>query len=190
MVTCPAGRADCNGMAADGCEVDLARSTAHCGACNRPGRETCDAADDNCDGVCDNTDGCRVGVHRSSGVEHFYTTNLTEAGCCGFTVESANYFYLYGSMVPGTMPLLRCYNARSRHLMTTRPDCEGARREGVMGFIATSRVCGAVPLYRMSHPNGDNFYTTSEAERDNAAMRYGYTALELAGYVWTAPRGR
>ena len=43
-------------------------------------------------------------------------------------------------------------------------------------------------LIRFSTSN-DNFYTLSAAERDNAVMRYGYTALELAGYVWTAPRG-
>src|SRR5690606_23856526 len=32
--TCSAGRADCNGVYADGCEVDTTTNAAHCGACN------------------------------------------------------------------------------------------------------------------------------------------------------------
>lgn len=187
---CPEGRADCNRSAADGCEADLARDPANCGACGARARETCDLRDDNCDGACDNVDGCRVGVHRSLGGEHFYTVNLTEAMCCGFRVEFANFFYLYAGPAPGTVALRRCYSgALGRHLMTTRADCEGYAFEGVMGYLATTAACGATPLYRLRNGANDNFYTTSAAERDNAVMRFGYTALELAGYVWTAPRG-
>lgn len=34
-VLCPAGFGDCNGVASDGCETDLATSATHCGACAR-----------------------------------------------------------------------------------------------------------------------------------------------------------
>jgi hypothetical protein len=34
-LTCQAGFADCNGVAADGCEVDLNASASHCGACGQ-----------------------------------------------------------------------------------------------------------------------------------------------------------
>jgi hypothetical protein len=191
MVMCPAGRADCNRNAGDGCEVDLAADRLNCGACGATPAEACNTRDDNCDGRCDEAPGCRVGVHRSSGVEHFYTTNRAEAGCCGFTVEFENFFYLYGAMVPGTAPLYRCYSgAQGRHLLTPDAGCEGFAREGIIGFVGTSAACGAVPLYRLYNPTSrDNFYTTSAAERDNAVAMYGYQARELAGYVWTAPQG-
>lgn len=191
MVSCPTGRADCNRNAADGCEADLATDPMNCGACATMPAEQCNTRDDNCNGRCDDVGGCRIGVHRSSGVEHFYTTNRTEAGCCGFTVEAENFFYLYGAMVPGTAPLYRCYSpSQGRHLLTPDAACEGFNREGIIGYIGTSSACGATPLYRLHNPtNRDNFYTTSAAERDNAVMMYGYQARELAGYVWTTPQG-
>lgn len=191
MVSCPMGRADCNRNAMDGCEADLATDPMNCGACATQPPEQCNTRDDNCNGRCDDLGGCRIGVHRSSGVEHFYTTNRMEAGCCGFTVEAENFFYLYGAMVPGTAPLYRCYSpAQGRHLLTPDAACEGFTREGIIGYIGTSAACGATPLYRLHHPGTrDNFYTTSSAERDNAVMRLGYQARELAGYVWSAPQG-
>ena len=38
---CQTGWADCNGVASDGCEAELARSSAHCGACGRACAGTC-----------------------------------------------------------------------------------------------------------------------------------------------------
>ncbi len=38
IVSCDAGRADCNGLAADGCEVTLADDASNCGACGNPCR--------------------------------------------------------------------------------------------------------------------------------------------------------
>lgn len=186
---CPEGRGDCNRDPADGCEVDLARDPAHCGACGRAGVEACNLADDDCDGACDELGGCRVGVHRSAGPEHFYTVSREEAQCCGFHVERYDYFYLYSAPSPGAVALYRCYGG-GHHFYTSREGCEGGGRvEGVLGYIATSAVCGATPLYRMRHPgSGDNFYTTSAAERDSA-VGLGYASIELAGYVWTGPHG-
>jgi hypothetical protein len=186
---CPAGRGDCNRDPADGCEVDLTTDVANCGACGARRAEACNLADDDCDGVCDDLDGCRVGVHRSVGAEHFYTTSRAEAQCCGFRVETYDYFYLYAAAAPGAVALYRCYGG-GRHFYTSREGCEGVgASEGVIGYIATSAVCGATPLYRMRHPgSGDNFYTVSAPERDHAEG-LGYTSVELAGYVWTRPRG-
>ena len=50
---CAASMADCNGVAADGCEVDLRTSPANCGGCGRTGTEVCDGADNDCDGLVD-----------------------------------------------------------------------------------------------------------------------------------------
>ena len=75
ITSCAAGRADCNGLAADGCEVTLASDAAHCGACGSACRlahatascnagvcaiATCANGFENCDG--DPKNGCEVFV--------------------------------------------------------------------------------------------------------------------------------
>jgi hypothetical protein len=191
--SCNAGFGDCDGNASNGCEANLSTDPNHCGMCGRRPAESCNVADDNCNGVCDEVAGCRVGVHRSynGGTgEHFYTTSMAEAMCCGFTVEHSNFYYLYGAAAPGLVPFMRCI-AGSKHFYTADPNCEGVRIEGPMGFIATSPVCGAVALHRLVHrSNGDHFYTTSAAERDSAIMSGAYVSEGVAGYVWTEPMGR
>ncbi|MEZ4394039.1 MAG: hypothetical protein R3A48_23440 [Polyangiales bacterium] len=190
---CVGGFGDCDGVASNGCETDLARDVNHCGACGRRPPEVCNLADDNCNGACDDVGGCRVAVHRSyrsSNGEHFYTTSLSEAACCGFRVENASFFHLYAAAQPGTAPFYRCLLRNGLHLYTTSSSCEGAgSSEGVMGHIAQSAVCGAVPLYRVYRPaNGDHFYTTSAGERDSA-LSGGYVSEGVAGYVWPSPQG-
>ncbi|MFN9940399.1 MAG: hypothetical protein ACK56I_13085, partial [bacterium] len=98
-------------------------------------------------------------VNAGSG-EHFYTTDMTEAMCCGFRVEHANFYYLYTSAAPGLVALMRCIAPNGMHFYTTDPGCEGTRVEGPMGFLATGPSCGATALYRLVHrSNGDHFYT-------------------------------
>ncbi len=207
--TCTAGHANCNGNAADGCEGSCAAGaacTTACGstgttscaaicapACAPPG-ETCDVRDENCDGSCDEgVAGCRAGVHRSyhsvTG-EHFYTTSLTEAGCCGFTVEFPSYFYVYAAVHAGLAALHRCVLSSGMHFYTTAAGCEGspgAVDEGVMGYVAGDGTCGATQLYRLWHPTSGHFYTTSAAERDYAAASLGFTYEGVAGWVWPTP---
>jgi hypothetical protein len=188
---CPSGFADCNDNMMDGCEANLATDAMNCGACGVRGIEVCNARDDNCNNRCDDVPGCRTGVHRTLGIEHFYTVSEAEAVGAGFTIEARNYFYLLTAPATGTVPLYRCYNApMNRHFMSASANCEGATVEGVMGHIASSGICGAVPLYRLRQPSsGDNFYTLSSDERDHAVRNLGYQALELLGYVWPAPQG-
>lgn len=186
---CAAGFGDCDGRADDGCEADLSTDPANCGGCGVRPPERCNLADDDCDGMCDESAGCRRSVSRSvsrSTGEHFYTTDVAEAGCCGFTLEHSAYYWLYADSQPTTVPFYRCALTRF-HLYTTDPGCEGAgTMEGIMGYIATGPTCGAVPLYRLAHrSNGDHFYTTSESERDSA-IGSGYILESTIGYVWTA----
>jgi hypothetical protein len=191
-ISCAPSFGDCNGRADDGCEVDLRTDPKNCGKCGVAPSETCNVADDDCNGACDDLDGCRKGINRSydgSTGEHFYTDSASEAVCCGFTLEYANFYYLYVSSAPGLVPFYRCYGGSpGRHFYTTDAGCEGiATVEAPMGFIATSAVCGATPLYRMYRAiNNDHFYTTSDAERAAAS---GYVDQGIAGYVWTGPRG-
>ncbi|MBL8683709.1 MAG: hypothetical protein JNK05_31345 [Myxococcales bacterium] len=192
VASCGAGFGDCDRNAANGCEANLARDPANCGSCGNRPTESCNLADDNCNAVCDDTAGCRTAVHRSlhpSTGEHFYTTSLSEAMCCGFMLEHANFYYLYAAPAPGLVQFMRCI-AGSKHFYTADPACEGTIIEGPMGYIAPSPVCGAVALYRTVHrSNGDHFYTTSAAERDAAVASGSYISEGIAGYVWTSPVG-
>ncbi len=190
--SCTSGFGDCNGNAADGCEVDLARDPNNCGSCGNKPSETCNLSDDNCNGACDDLDGCRVGVHRSFGGEYFYTSNATEASCCGLTVESMNNFYLYSAGGADREALYRCYNSSvGRHFLTTSSTCEvwGAGAvEGVIGHIATKAICGSVPFYRLWSASYGHFFTTDAGERA-AKLAAGWTDEGVRGYVWKSPRG-
>jgi hypothetical protein len=191
---------DCNGTADD---VQQPCSSA-CGdgvvvcmgteeTCDAPAAqpESCNLADDDCNGTADDgVGGCRVGIHRSvssTNGEHFYTADFAEAQCCGFLLEAANYYQLYAGPHAGLVPFHRCYTPGGFHFYTQDPGCEGVPvLEGVLGYIATAEgTAGAVPLHRLYlDANGDHFYTTSAAERDNAVATYGYVYEGVAGYVW------
>lgn len=191
--SCSGGYGDCNGNAADGCEANFAADPSNCGACGAKPAETCNLRDDNCNGACDDLDGCRKGIHRSTGKEHFYTDNSTEAACCGFTVEALNYFYLYNTTAPDTAAFYRCYNTTNGlHFYTTSSTCEilGAGAvESVMGFIGTKETCGSVPLYRLWNPgNNDHVFTTDAGERASL-IGSGWADEGMAGFVWRGPRG-
>ena len=169
-----------------------ASSSSSSGGCV-PVAESCNGADDDCNGVCDDGAGCRIAVHRSyqplTG-EHFYSTDLAEAQCCGFALEFASYFFLYGVQLAGTLPLYRCQIPSSgMHLLTMDGGCEGAGNlEGTLGFIANAPgICaGDLPLYRLANPNGDHLFTTSAAEHDSAVAG-GYVDEGITGYVWGGP---
>ncbi len=190
-LTCAGGFGDCNGVSGDGCEADFAHDSKNCGACGATPKEVCNGVDDDCNGVCDDdVGGCRVVVERSykaSNGEHFYTTSDSEAHCCGFTFENPAAYYLYTATGPGLAPFYRCVLSAGYHFYTQNSACEGAgTMESIMGYIATSPTCGAVPLYRLANKkNGDHLYTTDAAEK--AASLATYIDEGVVGYVWTRP---
>ena len=203
--SCEGGYSDCNNMSADGCEQPAeCRSGATClTSCGSNGTvrcdeacapscvaptETCNLIDDDCDGTCDvGIAGCRTPVHRSVGPSgHFYTTDRTEAACCGMTVETYDFYFLSSIAIDGTQPLFRCRDATGHRLYTTDTGCEAAAGEGQMGFIAMTPICGAIALFRLRSADGDHFYTTSAGERDYA-VSIGYVFVGITGYVWIAP---
>jgi len=158
-----------------------------------PQPEACNFADDDCDGDCDEAAGCRNGVHRSysnSTGEHFYSIDINEAQCCGFTLEFANFFYVYGVQLPGLAPLYRCALFAGKHLLTQDAGCEGAGSlEGPLGYVGSAPApCGGnLPLYRLVLPGpNDHFYTTSLSEHDTA-IGLGYLDEGITGYVWQSP---
>jgi hypothetical protein len=129
-------------------------------------------------------------MYRSSGsLGHLYGPDPGEVSSLGQTLESADFFFLYSAETPGLSPLYRCDKGGGRRFLTLHPTCEiGIAPELIMGYIATSPVCGAVPLYRMySATASDHFFTISAPERDIAVATYGYLDEGIAGYVWTSP---
>ncbi len=93
LATCDTGRDNCDGVAANGCEVDVRSNLSNCGACGRPcvGRPnsvaycasaacgfTCESGFDNCDRV--ESNGCEVNLR---------TSNL-HCGGCGLACAPAN----------------------------------------------------------------------------------------------------
>jgi len=181
---CGLGSYVCNGSNATRCESPP------------PPAETCNLHDDNCNGIVDDVPGgCRLGIHVSfnhSTFRHFYSPDLAEAGCCGFTVRQTNAYYLYRNPAPGLAPFHRCFHSTvGAHFYTMSPTCEDwgpTALEGVMGYIATGPIPGTVPLYRSFRPpSTDHYYTTSLAEHEDALNNHGYTGEQIAGYVFTNP---
>jgi hypothetical protein len=56
VASCVAGRGNCDGVASNGCEADLATDANHCGACGMRPPEVCNGRDDNCNTRAD--EGC------------------------------------------------------------------------------------------------------------------------------------
>ena len=156
-----------------------------------PPVETCNAKDDNCNGACDEGGlaGCRVGVHRAVGKGHFYTTDLKAAMSPPFSLEAANYFYLYVGPSPGLSALYLCPKPGGMWFLTTDARCEVLNVDGTpLGFCIDRRALWRDPaLSAVFAGVGDHFYTTSAAERDAAVSMYGYQSEGGVGYVFPAP---
>jgi hypothetical protein len=172
-----------SGYASKNDDCDDSKASIHPGA-----PEACDLIDNDCNTKCDDGAGCRIGIHRAAKPgEHFWSATLSEAGCCGFTVERANDYYIYAAATAGAIPWYRCVS--TKHLYTTSPTCEGLTSEGLMGYIGTAASCGSVPLYRAWNPSGnDHLWTTSTVERASV-LSAGWVDEGIVGYVWLAPSG-
>ena len=121
--------------------------------------------------------GCRTAIHRGYGSRgHFYSSDLNRVSDSPYGLEANNYFYLYAEAGPSMRPLFLCHKGDDRYLLSTETACEiGVGPEQTLGFIAPTPLCGATPLYRLYKPEASNhFYTTSDAERDNAINSLGY----------------
>lgn len=148
--------------------------------------------------------------HRKSG-DHFYTTSRPERDQClaGGWNNEGELGYVCTTKQLWTTELYRLYHPRlGSHFYTTnraeRDRCvqaAGWRDEGIAGYIWTfpgydyeglqcyigeSQLPGTVKLLRAFHPHtGDHFYTTAQAEMDDATQKWGYIAEGHAGYVWS-----
>ncbi|HET6583729.1 MAG TPA: hypothetical protein VFG69_09780 [Nannocystaceae bacterium] len=206
LSACDLGFADCDGDLGNGCElpIDCDPGDACTTSCNSTGvlgcadpcaptcaapTEVCNALDDDCDGMCDQGPlaGCRLGIHRAiGGIGHFYTADANEIAALGLTTEVQNFFWLYNDDTGGLQPLFRCNKAGGRRFLTSSIDCETTGGpELTLGFMSNMQICGSIPLFRSYNAGSDDhFYTTSEAEHQNAIAMYGYADQGITGYVW------
>ncbi len=133
---CATGAGNCDGVAANGCEVDFNTSAAHCGRCNgacpsRPNAVpsctggtcgiTCLPGFGNCDGNALN--GCETDVRASN----------SDCGACGRACAPAN---ATGACVAGACTVTTC--------ATGFADCDGLAANGCeTDPIANNQHCGA-----------------------------------------------
>jgi hypothetical protein len=118
-------------------------------------------------------------------------------------LQEAAAFYVYPDPGPadsGLVPLYYC-SANFRHFLTTDPTCKDLKQSnlvqtGVLGWIATDPVCGAVPLHRLHEYmlDNDRAYLVKETEipfatSDPSGYDQGKPYFEegVIGYVWTTP---
>ncbi|HEY2498090.1 MAG TPA: fibronectin type III domain-containing protein [Candidatus Angelobacter sp.] len=91
-----------------------------------------------------------------------------------------------GTASGAKVPLYRASNsAGNLHLYTTNAGEEtsnGFHAEGTAGYVLSSPASGAVPLYRLTGPNGDTLLTLDANERSSAQTR-GYRDSGIVGYV-------
>jgi len=81
-------------------------------------------------------------------------------------------------------PLYRGVNG-SNHIFSTNAgdvSANGARSEGIAGYVASSQVEGTQPLYRLSNSKGDNVLTT-DANLKSMLQAQGYQDNGVVGYV-------
>jgi hypothetical protein len=110
---------------------------------------------------------------RTSNNDHVYSISATElSGTPGWIAEGIR-FYLYPDPCPaGTIPLRRFVDTVHNFHFYTSSDAEAATLppafvdEGSIGCVATSTVCGSIPLWRKLLCNTAHFYSTSRAEID------------------------
>ncbi len=150
--TCPTGRADCNGNAGDGCEVETSTSLANCGACGSACTRangavsctggvcllgTCNMGFGNCDG--DAVNGCETNT----------TTSTTHCGGCGRPCFFAN---AAATCASGTCALGACApnfancdtnpnDGCEAALQSDRNNCGACGRQCASGEVCSLGVC-------------------------------------------------
>lgn len=82
------------------------------------------------------------------------------------------------------VPLYRGVNGVNHVYSTNVGDvsANGARSEGIAGYVASSQSEGTVPLYRLSNSRGDNVLTT-DANLKSMLQGQGYQDNGVVGYV-------
>jgi predicted acylesterase/phospholipase RssA len=136
----------------------------------------------------------------NAGGDHFYTVSEPERDNAianfGYSDQGIA-CYVYPPASSDLVPLYRQYfGGNGDHFYTTdlaERDLAianiGYQAEGIACLVETAAAAARfpspniVPLYRLSHPSGDHFYTTDAVERQNAITAIGYVDEGITGYV-------
>jgi hypothetical protein len=138
LAACDTGRDNCDGAAANGCEIDLRANLMNCGACGRPCASrpnstsycsamvcglTCASGFENCDGT--DSNGCETDVR----------TSTSDCGTCGRVCSPAQ---ARGVCTGGVCGIASCTAGFG--------DCDGIASSGcetdVTGSVANCGACG------------------------------------------------
>jgi hypothetical protein len=169
---CRAGFADCDGRAANGCEVELAADASHCGACGRAcavangqgrcaagvcGRERCNAGFDDCDG--DPANGCEARIDSAAHCGRCgsaCTVNMVcTAGACASSCAAGTTLCGLSCVDTATSAIDcgRCSNACPA-APNAAPACVAGACDVTCnpGFARTAAGCTAIPAPRLVSP--------------------------------------
>ena len=169
---CQAGFADCDGVAANGCESDLAADASNCGACGRActvangqgrcasgacARARCDASFDDCDGVAAN--GCEARIDSSTHCGRCGNacgaSMVCTAGACATTCAAGT--TLCGASCVDTRTSAadcgRCGNA-CPSVANASPVCAASTCDVACnaGFVRAATGCAAIAAPRLVSP--------------------------------------
>jgi hypothetical protein len=126
---------------------------------------------------------------RASGQFETTASGSSSTGSSAPTANSASSDSAQGSSASGDrVPLYRALNpATNTHTYVTDTSQipPGFKEEGTVGYLMKSKISGTEGVYRLTNPNGDNFYTVDTRERDSA-VKMGYTDNGVIGYAATS----
>ncbi|KAF8180947.1 hypothetical protein K438DRAFT_1602107, partial [Mycena galopus ATCC 62051] len=140
--------------------------------------------------------------YTSKAVDHVYTTDVTNLSDdilhSAYVLQGVAAF-VFLAQEESTVRLYRLYStAATDHfytISTTERDSavtNGYMPESELIYTYPTQICGSIPLFRLFSASGklhnwpDNFYSTSESERQNFITNEGYSDVEIAGYVLPA----
>jgi hypothetical protein len=109
-------------------------------------------------------------------------TSASSSGSSGNIAPNANFT---PNAPNGRVTLYRALNpANNAHIYVTSQGQipSNFKPEGIAGYLIGRQAASTVPVYAMSHPNGDFLYTTNSAERESA-RGLGYTDAGIIGYI-------
>lgn len=161
-------------------------------ACTPPA-EVCDLRDEDCDGRCD-PPACRELIYQlrastATATDRIYSTSPSDGAAAGFILE-AGVFYTYSAAIGALLPIFRCYHPSvQRHFIGAGGTCSGvpgATADLLLGYVATSPACGAVPLYEY-YCGASGFVATVDPGVAAALAAAGCTGGATGLYAWPGP---
>jgi hypothetical protein len=118
--------------------------------------------------------------------DHFYTTSATErdSAAAGGYAKEGTACHVFSASAASRIPMHRLFKKFGARLRLHVKIVQNYVSEGTACQVFSNAAAGRVPLHRLFNAsNGDHFYTTSDAERDNAIAKFGYVSENEACFV-------